>query len=101
MLPKLEARIHLHNDDGLRPTRLLAFAELTVGDSFLISGIRILQQRGPQGGDPFIVFPAEKARYGDMDRWHDICHPITAEARAAALKTILDAYIQIAKGPLS
>ncbi|MES2155404.1 MAG: septation protein SpoVG family protein [bacterium] len=87
-LPALEARVRLHHDDAAPDDtgiRLLAFAELTVAGAFVIKSIRILQ--GDEDG-PFIVFPAEKAG----DRFYDVAHPTTAEARAAAVDAILGAY---------
>lgn len=92
-VPKLEARVHLHQDAGAHAVKLLAFAELTIGDAFVIKGIRILQ-----GDDaPFVVFPAEKGK--GMGRWYDIAHPCTAEARGAAVETILTAYAKLQEAP--
>lgn len=93
-LPKLHARVRLHHDDHDRPTKLLAFAELTIGDAFVIKGIRVLRRTEPGEDEPFVVFPAEKGKGGDMDRWYDLAHPTTNEAREAAVQTILEAYTQ-------
>lgn len=91
-LPKLHARIRLHHDVTDRPTKLLAFAELTIADAFVIKNIRILKRTEPGHDDPFVVFPSEKGQGTPTDRWNDLAHPTTAEAREAAINLILDAY---------
>lgn len=91
-LPTLTAHVRLHRDDTKRPTKLLAFAELTIGGAFVIKGIRILARNEAGHDEPFVVFPAEKAVGGDMDRWFDVAHPTTAEARALAVALVLQAY---------
>ena len=87
VLPKIEARVRPHRDERGRETRLLAFAELTIADAFVIKGIKILER----DAEKFVVFPAEKGK-GDKDRWYDVAHPCTLEARDAAVRAILDAY---------
>lgn len=88
-LPSLEARIKSHKDDTDRPTALLAMVDLTIGGAFVIKGLRILARRDGPDRAPFVVWPAEKGKGSNSDRWFDIAHPITAEARAAALAVIL------------
>lgn len=93
VLPKLEVHVRPHHDDTDRPTKLRAFAELIIADAFVIKGIRILQREEKGFDEPFVVFPAEKAKNGaDMDRWYDLAHPTTAEAREAAVSLILNTY---------
>ena len=95
-LPKLEARVRPYQDPSDRPTRLMAFAELTIADAFVIKGIRVLKKSEPGSDEPFVVFPAEKGKGTLADRWFDLAHPITAEARSAAIGLILDKYRQAA-----
>ena len=93
-MPKLEARVRLYDDPRGGPTQLLAFAELTSADAFVINGIRVLAKREGHAGDraPFVVWPAERGIGRDMDRWYDLAHPIHHAAREAALRSILAAY---------
>lgn len=96
-LPKITARVRPFNDTSGRPARLLAFVELTIADAFVIKGIRILAK---EPGAEFVVFPAEKRKGTDDpagQQWFDIAHPITAEARGAALRLILDEYAKAKK----
>ena len=93
-LPKLTARIHPYNDQSGRPTKLLAFADLVIAESFIIKGIRILEKNP---GEPFAVFPAEKRSGAGTSEWFDLAHPLTAAARTAALRLILSEYAKIAK----
>lgn len=86
-IPQLEVRVHPHKDTTGNKVKLLAFAELAIAGAFVIKSIRIMQ--GDER-EPFVVFPAEKGK-GD-DRWYDIAHPCTPEARLAAVKAILGAY---------
>jgi DNA-binding cell septation regulator SpoVG len=92
LVPHLEARVRPHLDKGNRRTKLLAFAELTIAGSFVIKGIRILQRDEPGNDEQFVVFPAEKGKGASADRWYDVAHPCTIEARATATAVILDAY---------
>lgn len=97
-LPSLDARVRLFNDRPDKPTILLAFAELVIGDAFVIKGIRVLRRLGD--ATPFIVFPSEKGKGVAADRWYDIAHPTTTEARAAAARVVLARY-EAAKGGVS
>jgi DNA-binding cell septation regulator SpoVG len=90
-LPVLDARVRLFNDNPERPTQLLAFAELTIAEAFVIKGIRVLRRR-EEPHEPFVVFPAEKGKGAAADRWYDIAHPTSTEARAAATTVILTRY---------
>jgi DNA-binding cell septation regulator SpoVG len=96
-MPKLDARVRPFVDSSDRPTKLLAFAELTIADAFVIKGIRVLK-REEGGEDPFVVFPAEKGKGSAGDRWFDVAHPVTAEARAAATALVLERWRQAGEG---
>jgi len=93
-LPKLDARIRPFEDVSGRPTKLLAFAELLIADAFVIKGIRVLKREEPGEDEPFVVFPAEKGKGQSQDRWFDVAHPVTAEARAVACALVLERYQQ-------
>ncbi len=93
-MPRLDARVRLYDDASGRATKLLAFAELTIADAFVIKGIRVLKREDPADDEPFVVFPAEKGKGAAVDRWYDIAHPTTAESRAAASALILERWKQ-------
>ena len=93
-MPRLDARVRLYDDASGRATKLLAFAELTIGNAFVIKGIRVLKREDPPDDEPFVVFPAEKGKGAAADRWYDIAHPTTVEARAAASALILERWKQ-------
>ncbi|PIR16057.1 MAG: hypothetical protein COV48_10985 [Elusimicrobia bacterium CG11_big_fil_rev_8_21_14_0_20_64_6] len=97
-LPKLDARVRPYQDPSDRPTKLMAFAELMIADAFVIKGIRILKKAEPGSDDPFVVFPAERGKGSAADRWFDLAHPVTAEARTAAIGLILEKYRQAGPG---
>ena len=96
-LPKLDARVRPYQDPSDRPTKLMAFAELMIADAFVIKGIRVLQKAEGEA-DPFVVFPAEKGKGATADRWFDLAHPITVEARNAAIGLILAKYRHAVSG---
>lgn len=98
-LPKLDARVRPFDDRSDRPTRLLAFAELTIADAFVIKGIRVLKRNEPGEDAPFVVFPAEKGKGQAADRWFDVAHPVTAEARAAACALVLERWREASAAP--
>ena len=92
-LPTLSVRIHLMPaNEGGRITRLLAFAELLIAESYVIKSIRVLARRDGPDRMEFVVFPAELKQRSSADVWLDIAHPVTPEARAAAITAVLDAY---------
>ena len=93
-LPKLDVRVRPFEDNSGRPTKLLAFAELLIADAFVIKGIRVLRREEAGDDEAFVVFPAEKGRGAASDRWFDVAHPLTAEARAAACALVLERYRQ-------
>ncbi|MDE2143360.1 MAG: septation protein SpoVG family protein [Elusimicrobia bacterium] len=93
-MPKLDARVRPFADTSGRPTKLLAFAELTIADAFVIKGIRVLKRDEAGEDEPFVVFPAEKGKGATQDRWFDVAHPVTAEARAAATALVLERWRQ-------
>lgn len=94
-LPKLDAKVRLHQDLSDRPTKLLAFADLLIADAFVIKGIRVLAKTEPGNDEPFVVFPAEKGKGPAADRWFDLAHPVTPAARTAALTLILAEYARL------
>ena len=94
-IPTLEVRVRRFDDVTDNRVQLLAFAELTIGGAFTIKSIRILAKR--EGTDeerhPYVVFPAERRKAPDVrDKWYDVAHPCTPEARAAAMAVILAEY---------
>jgi DNA-binding cell septation regulator SpoVG len=100
VLPKLDARVRPFEDSSGRPTKLLAFAELTIADAFVIKGIRVLKREEAGDDEPFVVFPAEKGKGAAADRWFDVAHPVTAQARAAASALVLERYRQALEAPV-
>ncbi len=96
-LPKLDARVRPYQDQSGRPTKLMAFADLVIADAFVIRNIRVLKKAEGEG-DPFVVFPAEKGKGALADRWFDLAHPVTLEARTAAIGLILEKYRQAGAG---
>jgi DNA-binding cell septation regulator SpoVG len=99
MLPKMDARVRPFDDVSGRPTKLLAFAELTIADAFVIKGIRVLKREEPGNDEPFVVFPAEKGKGAAQDRWFDVAHPVTAEARTVSIALVLERYRQARENP--
>ncbi|HEX4048248.1 MAG TPA: septation protein SpoVG family protein [Elusimicrobiota bacterium] len=98
-LPKLDVRVRPFDDASGRPTKLLAFAELVIADAFVIKGIRVLKRDEEGNDEPFVVFPAEKGKGAAQDRWFDVAHPVTAEARAASIALVLERYRQARETP--
>ena len=88
--PKLEAKVRLYHDVHGR-AELLGFADLSIAESFVIKGIRIVVSKEEgSGGDPFISFPSRKG--SEAGKYFDIAHPISSEAHQRAKETIMEAY---------
>ena len=104
LMPKLDARVRLYAGPSSGKAELLGFADLVIADSFLIRGVRILRSReGEDGGGPgreapgapFLGFPSRKAVVKGEERWVDVAHPLTPEAREAAALVVLEAYANV------
>lgn len=79
-----EVRIKLvENKEKLR-----AFADVTLGDAFVIHDIRVVE-----ANDKFIVsMPSKKRLINGEDVYTDVCHPITNEFREYINEEVKDAY---------
>lgn len=92
-LPKLDVRIRLYRAES-GETQLLGFADLLIADAFVIKGIRIMLSKPKEDkpGGPFISFPSRKGTGASEDKYFEVAHPVTAEARAAVKELVLNAY---------
>lgn len=75
-----EVRVSLRED-----AKLKAFASITLDDSFVIRGLKIIE--GKMG--TFVAMPSRRRKDGE---YQDIAHPINNEARAEMERIILDEY---------
>ncbi len=75
-----EVRISLRDD-----AKLKAFASITLGDAFVIRGLKIIE--GKSG--TFVAMPSRKRKDGE---YQDIAHPINNETRDQMEAIILDKY---------
>ncbi len=98
-LPEMEARVRLYHGSS-EEKGLLGFADLVVAGAFVIKGIRIVMAKPKEDrpGGPFISFPSRKGTGGGQDKYFEVAHPITAEARAAAQDLVLKAYEEARQG---
>ena len=96
-VPPLQTTVKLYRDAG-GPSELLGFAEIVIAGSFVIKGIRIIMGKPKEDkpGGPFISFPAQKGRGAAADKWFEVAHPVTAEARKAVQECVLSAYAKAA-----
>lgn len=65
----------------------VALASITLNDSFVISGIRVIESKNG-------LFCAMPARKDKEDVYHDIAFPLTKKGREALNEGVLDAYSQ-------
>ena len=96
--PKLTSKVKLYTGPSASSgrSRLLAWAELTISDAFVIKDIRVLTAPAKTGGDvTFVAFPSKRAK--DAEQWFDIAHPITPEAHKSASELILSEYRKAAQ----
>jgi stage V sporulation protein G len=75
-----EVRVSLRED-----AKLKAFASITLDDSFVIRGLKIIE--GKTG--TFVAMPSRRRKDGE---YQDIAHPINNDARAEMERIILDEY---------
>ena len=75
-----EVRVSLRED-----AKLKAFASITLDDSFVIRGLKIIE--GKTG--TFVAMPSRRCKDGE---YQDIAHPINNEAREEMEKIILAEY---------
>lgn len=88
---KLDARVRLYTDpkvaDPNRGAELLAFVELVIEDSIVIKGLTISALK--KTGEIVLSWPSRK---GKDEKWYEVAHPITSEARKFVIATVLAAY---------
>jgi stage V sporulation protein G len=64
---------------------LLAFADITLDECFVVNSIRIIDGRNGL----FVAMPSRKREDGS---WQDIAHPITGDFRKQINDTVLNEY---------
>ena len=95
-LPKLHATVRVFHDIKGR-AEILGFADLVIGDAFVIKDIRIILAKTEKGpSEPFVSFPSKKGSGTAQEKYFDIAHPITTEAYQTAKDLILRAYDEAA-----
>lgn len=104
MVPSLKPAIRLFRAESGK-NELLGFADLVIADAYVIKGIRILRAKpeGEQQARVFISFPQRKGKgkgKEDEERYFGVAHPITKEAHAKALESIVTAYDSLASQSL-
>lgn len=67
---------------------LLGYANIVLGNSFIIRGIKILET---EKNGRFVAMPSRRLK-GEKRAYRDLCHPINQETRDIITKAILDAY---------
>ena len=80
---KIESKVTMLADST---NNVKAMASITIDDSFVVTGIRVVESRN---GDMFTAMPSRKTANGE---YKDICFPISAEARASINEAILKVY---------
>lgn len=75
-----EVRVSLRDD-----AKLKAFASITLEDSFVIRGLKIIE--GKTG--TFVAMPSRRRKDGE---YQDIAHPINNEAREQMERIVLEEY---------
>lgn len=96
-LPSLMAKVRpyrSHNTQG--NSELLGFADLIIGEAFVIKDIRIVKSLAESGKQPFVSFPSKKGSGTAEGKYFDIAHPITADAYRTACELILRTYQEAA-----
>ena len=73
----------IHKLDGTGATK--AFADLSVEDSFVIKGLRVIE--GEKG--LFVVMPREEGKDG---KWYSTVVPLNRELKDEIERIVLDAY---------
>ena len=67
---------------------LLCYANIVLNDSFIIRGIRILEN---ERIGRFVAMPSRRLRE-EKRAYRDLCHPINQETRDTITTAIFDAY---------
>lgn len=70
---------------------LLGYANIVLNDSFIIRGIKLLENREKER---FVAMPSRKLK-GEKRAYRDLCHPINQETRENITKTLFEAYENI------
>ena len=95
-LPSLEARVRLYRSENGQ-SQLMGFADLVVAGCFVIRGLRILMSKATEEKPSalFVAFPSRRGTGEQQDKYFEVAHPITAEARAAVKELVLRTYEEV------
>ena len=78
-------------------SQLLAFADLVIGGAFVIRGLKVLMSKEtperPAG--LFVGFPSRRGTGDNQDKFFEVAHPISAEARLAVRDLVLRTYEEV------
>lgn len=85
-LPGISSRIdRLIDKEG---SKIKAIASVTVGGAFAIHGIKVMEN----DKGLYVSMPVNSYTRGGKTEYSEVCHPVSAEARAALNESVLDAY---------
>ncbi len=96
-VPGLDTKVRvLREPMAFGSAKLLGFAELVIGGSFVIRDIRILKVEKEGAESVFVSFPSRRWNGGEEKKFYDVAFPITAESYKQATGTILKAFEEAA-----
>lgn len=85
---EISVRVYPQQEKG----KLLAFANITIGGCFAVSGVRIMDSEKGK----FVAMPSSR---GSDGQYHDICFPTTAEMRKLINEKVMSEYQNIMEKP--
>lgn len=86
LLPNIDVKVFPSQEAG----KLLATANVTLGNCFTIKGLRVYDtEKGL-----FVSMPSVRGKDGNF---HDVCHPTTKEMREALNAAVIGEYHQAVK----
>ena len=85
-LPQISVKIQKLFDEG---SKIRAVANATIGGAFAVHGIKVIDSEKGL----FLSMPSNSYKNGNGEtKYHDIFHPVTAEARQALSDSVMGAY---------
>ena len=89
-MPNMKARVAPCKPVPYGSAELLGFAELIIGDCFVVRDIRILRTYKDGQESTFVSFPSRK--WNDGNEFYDVAFPITADSYRKSTVLLLKTY---------
>ena len=86
--PSLNIKAKITQMVDYEDSNVKAVASITIADAFAFHGVKVIESKNGL----FVAMPQSKYTKDGEQKYSDVCHPISSEARAELNSVVLKAY---------